>query len=227
MFEPKKYFTAARKEYIEKPLKKLHFKRYKTSTIARLTDDNIFQFIEFQKSIYGGQQFTMNIAMRPLYCLNEYLTLSPGRRLGNLAYGKDTWWNYSDEEKGEKSFLEIALLIDKFVIPFFEATVNASEIIKSYEKDLNNGIKLGWGSIGWVDFDFGHIYLKAGDKINSINHFDNCYNIFINDNRDWAQKVANECLEIKNIIEKGQIAIENYLTNTILKSKQNLKLTDW
>ena len=49
MFDSKKYFLQARKEFIETPLKELGFKKYKSAFVARLTTDNVFQFIDFQK----------------------------------------------------------------------------------------------------------------------------------------------------------------------------------
>ncbi|PKK37565.1 hypothetical protein BWI96_06820 [Siphonobacter sp. SORGH_AS_0500] len=85
-FDAKKYFTKARRQYIEEPLKEFGFKKYKSSVVARLTSGNVFQFLDFQKSAYGGQNFTVNVAIRPLFSHNdEYLTLLPGNRLGLMA----------------------------------------------------------------------------------------------------------------------------------------------
>lgn len=233
-FDAKKYFTKARRHYIEEPLKALGFKKYKTSVIARLTTDNVFQFLDFQKSWYGGQNFTINACIRPLFSRNyEYLTLRPGNRLGSMSekLKSDIWWNYSTQEQGDKSFSEIIDIILETAIPFFDATKTSKEIISSYEKDSLEKTKLGervqWGTMGWKDFDFGHIYLQAGQIENAIKHFNSCYEIFGKDDRDWAQDAAKECLEIKHIIELGQPEIDNYLADTINDSKQKLKLVAW
>jgi Domain of unknown function (DUF4304) len=66
-FDAKKYFTKARRQYIDDPLKVLGFKRYKSSALARLTSGEVFQFLNFQKSAYGGQNFTVNVSLRPLF----------------------------------------------------------------------------------------------------------------------------------------------------------------
>lgn len=234
MFEPKKYFTTARRQYIESPLKELGFKKYKTAFIARMTNDNVFQFLDFQKSAYGGEQFTLHVTIRPMYCPHEdYLTLLPGNRLGSMATNgkKDKWWNYSTEEEANSSFVEIYNLLTKYAIPFFNSTMTSNDIIKSYEKNIFGvnkfGNKVEWGTIGWENYDLGHIYLKAGHNKKAIKQFDLCYKEFINDDRDWAQSAAKECMDIKTIINSGQMSIDKYLDDTIKESKQNLKLTEW
>ena len=233
-FDAKKYFTKARRHYIEEPLKALGFKRYKTSVIARLTTDNVFQFLDFQKSSYGGQNLTINACIRPLFSRNhEYLTLLPGNRLGLMSekLKVDKWWNYSTQEQGDQSFSEIIEVIFETAIPFFDATKTSKEIISSYEKNFLGKSKFDkyvqWGTMGWEDFDFGHIYLQAEQIKNAIKHFNSCYDIFGKDDRDWAQEASKKCLEIKHIIELGQPEIDKYLADTVNGSKQKLKLTDW
>ena len=229
MFEPEKYFTTARRAYIELPLKELGFKKYKTAFIGRMTDDNVFQFLDFQKSAHGGEQFTLNVTMRPMYCPHEdYLTLLPGNRLGSMATNgkQDKWWNYSTEVEANSSFMEIFNLLTKHAIPFFNATMTSYDIVKSYEKNIF-GSKVGWGTVGWENYDLGHIYLKAGDNKNAIKQFDTCYKGFSKDDRYWAQSAAKECVDIKTIINSGQTSIDKYLADTIKESKQNLKLTKW
>jgi len=229
MFEPKKYFNTARRKYIELPLKELGFKKYKTSSLGRMTDDNVFQFIDFQKSAYGGEQFTLNVTIRPMYCPHEdYLTLLPGNRLGSMATNgeQDLWWNYSSEVEGNSSFTEIFDLLNKHAIPFFDSTMRSHDIIKTYEKNIF-GKKVQWGTIGWENYDIGHIYLKAGDNKKATIQFDNCYKVFRSDDRDWAQNAAKECLDIMTVISSGQTSIDKYLGDMIKESRQNLKLTEW
>jgi hypothetical protein len=109
VFDEKKYFTTARRAFIDNPLKELGFKPYKTSFLGRLTDDNVFQVIDFHKYKFGGQ-FTINITIRPMYCPHEdYLTMEPGNRLYSMATNKkgDKWWKYSNEQETNESFKEI------------------------------------------------------------------------------------------------------------------------
>ncbi len=229
----KKHFATARREFIDKPLKELGFKPYKSSILGRLTDDNVFQFIDFHKSKYGGQ-FTIDIAIRPMYCPHEdYLSLLPGNRLYSMATnGKsDKWWTHSTQQETDESFKEIYKLIQDFALPFFDATLTSKQIIKSYERNFLGASKFGkrisWGTIGWEDFDFGHIYLRYGDNKNALKHFNKCFKEFNTDSRDWAQTAAKKCLDIKAIINSGQHNIEQYLVDTIKDSKQKLKLDQW
>ena len=233
-FDAKKFFTKARRHYIEEPLKAVGFKKYKSSVIARLTTGNIFQFLDFQKSSYGRKVFTINVAIRPLFSQNhDYLTLMPGNSLGLMATKSkgDKLWNYSTEIEGNKSFTDLFETIEKYALPFFLSTQSSIEIISSYERNFLGiskfGDRVGWGTIGWEDFDFGHIYLHAGQIKKAIKHFNACYKEFSRDERDWAQAAATKCLEIKQIIELGQPQIEKYLTNNIKDSKEKLKLTEW
>jgi Domain of unknown function (DUF4304) len=233
-FDAKKFFTKARRLYIEEPLKVLDFKKYKSSVIARVTTGDIFQFLDFQKSAYGGQDFTINVAIRPLFCPNhDYLTLLPGNRLGLMSTKskKDIWWNYTTQAEGDKSFVDVFEMTKKYALPFFEATQTSNEIIICYEKNIFGinkfGDRIAWGTIGWEDFDLGHIYLHAGQIKKAIKHFNACYKEFKKDDRDWAQSATTECLKIKDIIASGQFQIDKYITDTIKDSKEKLKLVDW
>jgi hypothetical protein len=233
-FDAKKYFTKARRQYIEEPLKELGFKKYKSSVVARLSAGNIFQFLDFQKSVYGGQNFTVNVAFRPLFSHNdECLTLLPGNRLGLMATKSksDKWWNYTPEIEGNTNFADLFDKIKKYAIPFFDSTQNSKDIITSYEKNFLGINKFGdrveWGTVGWKDFDLGHIYLQAGQIKKAFKHFNDCYKEFSLDDRDWAKAAAKKCLEIMHIIELGHSQIDNYLTGTIKDSKEKLKLVDF
>jgi hypothetical protein len=233
-FDAKSFFTKARKLYVETPLKELGFRKYKSSVIARLTSGDVFQFLDFQKAAYGGQSFTINVAIRPLFCQNyNYLILNPGNRLGNMSkdYKRDKWWYYKTKEEGNKSFIDVFNQIEKYVIPFFEATMSSEEIISSYQKNIFGiskfGDRVSWGTIGNLDFELGHIYLHTGQINKAINHFDACYKEFKKDDRGWAQNKASECLKINNIITSGQPHIDKYISDTIKNSKENLNLLDW
>ena len=233
MDDIKKYLNKSRKILLDYPLKEFGFKPYKSSVLARLTNDDIFQFINIHKYRYGGQ-FTVEIAIRPLYCPHDdYLTMLPGNKLFSIATkGKsDKWWPNTTEIETDESLKDVLKLICEYAMPFFDSTKTSKDIIKSYEKNFLGINKFGnsicWGTTGWENFDFGHIYLKAGDKRNSVKHFDSCYKEFKKDNRDWAQIAAKKCLEIKEIINAGQTEIEKYLEQTIIQSKTNLNLNEW
>lgn len=197
-----------------------------------MTDDEVFQSISFIKSRYGGENFKVAISIRPMYCPHaDYLPSLPGNSLRSIATKSDENWNYSTETDGNKSFKEIVELIDKYAIPIFNSTENSFEIISCYERNIFGQRKFGnkiiWGTQGWENFDFGHIYLRAGDKSKSIRQFKKCYREFSADKRDWAQIAAKDCLKIIEIIKQGDDFIKDYLVDTIKTSKENLKLEKW
>lgn len=233
-FEAEKYFVKAKQQYVEEPLIPLGFKKYNKTVIARLTAGKVFQFLDFQKSVHGGQKFLVNVAFRPLFAPNsDHLGLLPGNRLGLMETKSkiDKWWNYTSEIEGDASFTDLFDKIRKYAIPFFGATQNSKDIIASYEKNflgINKfGERVSWGTVGWEDFDMGHVYLHAGQLKKATKHFNECYSEFSRDERDWAQRAASECLEIKRIIELGQSEVDKYLADTINSSTQRLKLSDW
>lgn len=229
MSDPKKYFTAARKKFIDSPLKEPGFKKYKTAFIGRLTEDGVFQFLNFEKSAHGGEQFAVDVAIRPMYCRNEsYLTLLPGNRLGAMATdgGSDKWWNYSTQEKALASFTEIAALLHEYALPFFDATTTSRGIIEAHEKKTF-GDKVRWGTSGWGDYDLAHVYLRAGEEEKALAHFDAAHEKFSLDEREWAQCAARECLAMKPLIAAGRACIDRYVAGRIEESKTKLKLGDW
>lgn len=233
MEDMNQHFNKSRKVLLDNPLKEFGFKPYKSSVLARLTSDDVFQFINIDKHRHGGQ-FTIEIAIRPLYCSNEsFLSMLPGNRLYSMVTKgiNDKWWPNTSKIETDESFREVFKLICEFAMPFFDSTKTSKDIIKSYEKNflgINKfGNRISWGTLGWENFDFGHIYMRVGDKKKAIKHFDFCYKEFIKDNRDWAQHAAMKCIELKEIINAGETEIEKYLEQTIIRSKNNLKLTEW
>lgn len=232
MFDPKKYYRISLANLVELPLKQFGFKFFDKNSICRMTDDEVFQSISFIKSRYGGENFKVAISIRPMYCPHaDYLPSLPGNSLRSIATKSDENWNYSTETDGNKSFKEIVELIDKYAIPIFNSTENSFEIISCYERNIFGQRKFGnkiiWGTQGWENFDFGHIYLRAGDKSKSIRQFKKCYREFSADKRDWAQIAAKDCLKIIEIIKQGDDFIKDYLVDTIKTSKENLKLEKW
>lgn len=234
-FNGKNFFSKARQSYIETPLKELGFRKYKSATVARLTKGNVFQFLNFQKAAYGGQSFNVNVAIRPLFCVNNnYLVLSPGNSLGELSkdYKRDKWWYYRTKEEGDRSFVDVFNQLEKYAIPFFEATETSAEIINASRKNIFGVSKFGdrvsWGILGGrKNFDFGHICLHNGQIDKAIKHFTACNKEFKKDERDWARNIAFESLKINNIIKSGQSHIDQYISDTIRNSKVNLNLIDW
>lgn len=233
MDEINKYFKSARREHIDKHLLSFGFKSYGTSYLARLTSGNILQLINFLKYRFGGQ-FKIEIAIRPMFCPHDnYLTLLPGNSLYGMATNNksDKWWKSTTKEEIDESLKDIHNLIHQFALPFFEATTNSCDILTSYKKNIFGKSKFGnkicWGTEGWENFDFAHIYLHEDDRSNALKQIQKAYKEFQSDDREWAKVAASKCLEIMKIIHSGHSEINQYLEQTTRISKHNLKLENW
>ena len=232
MADTKKYFKNSLVEKISSPLKEFNFKFYDKLTIGRMTSDEIFQSISFTKSPYDTYFFNAHFTIRPMYCPNEdYFVTMPGNSFIALTKNKKEFWNYTTETNCDESFNEISEIIMKIVLPIFDLTTNSNQVISSYEKNIFGqrkfGNKIEWGTIGWENFDIGHIYLRAGNRAKAINQLKKSYKIFKSDDRDWAKIASERCLELIELIDKDNNEIENYIRNVIETSKANLKLDNW
>jgi tetratricopeptide (TPR) repeat protein len=232
MSDKKKYINNGWKSIVETALLPYGFRVYDKDTLARLTHGDIFQFIILNKHRHI-ETFTFDVAIRPLFCDNNTLTLRPGNRLGRMVTnGKlDTWWNGETIEEAEKSFAEVLQHIKNYVLPFFNNTRTSEEILQAYKKNFlgqrrfKNQIE--WGTSGYDHFDFAHIYLQAGDVKKSMEELEKCYLVSSQDERGWSQDFAQQCLQLKKLIQSGELAIETYLREKIKKSKENLELENW
>lgn len=225
-------FSKAKKELILQPLAKLGFKAYKSTAVARLAGDGVFQYISFHKYRFGGQ-FKVVAAIRPLYCYNDDdLSQQPGNTLPALAGMRDNfWWKFASEAVTNQSFTEVSGLVQKYALPFFEATTTSADIIKASRRNIfgrtSFGNRVDWGAKGWNNFDFGHMYLKNGDNANAIKQFTKCSKEFRRDGRDWALCIAQKCTHAKDVILSGQPGIDQYLKDTVEDSKIKLKIANW
>ncbi|MBS1755092.1 MAG: DUF4304 domain-containing protein [Ferruginibacter sp.] len=228
----KKNINQGWKLFVEPALRPYGFKVYDNNTLGRLTHGNVFQFLILNKHRHI-ETFTFDVAIRPLFCDNNTLTLRPGNRLGRIVTnGKlDTWWNGETAEEADKSFAEVLLHIKNYVIPFFNNTRTSEEILQSYKKNFLGQRRfknqIAWGTSGYDHFDFAHIYLQAGEVKKSIEELEKCYSVSSEDERDWSQAFAQQCLQLKKLIQSGELAIETYLREKVKKSKENLKLENW
>jgi len=234
MSNASKHYRQLIKNTVLEPLSSLGFKLYGKDNICRMTEDGVFQVISFVKSTYGEGDFDIWISIRPMYCPHEdYLTSLPGNDLYRMAtnnrHGK--YWSYATEAAADESFKEIPVLLNKYALPFFEVTKNCNGIISCYEKNFFGRRKFGsrieWGTEGWESYDFGHIYLRAGETRKCLAQLRKCCTEFKTDTREWAQTAARECLRIKQLVKAGQPGITKYLEAVIKDSKQKLKLENW
>jgi len=212
-------------QYIAKPLSIANFKRYKSSNIARIAGDSIFQVLNFQKEAYGGKEFTVNVAIRPLYVPHEVLSLQPGNRLGYFSRGCDRWWNYKTPNRADMNFQEVnGILIEK-VIPMFDVLSSSESLLNEY---LNNEFPIELPSSDcWKKYDLAHINLQLGNYDESKELFLNAQKSFMEVGFEWALKVAKKCESTLLLFDKGNESLTEYLKVCVEESKKNLGLIDF
>ncbi len=233
-FDPKKSFNQGFKD-IAKTLEKFGFKRYKSSFLARIVDEDIFQFIWFHKSAYGSTSgFTVEPAFNLLYTPDLSMPLLPGARLGWFYGAGEKWWHYDNEEQSKDSFAEVQDKLLTYVMPWFEANNNSEKIKKTYEERTEQDKKLGFEWLGGEGMPFVYLKLKDLEKVEKqilvrIKIIeDYCKNI--DESPEQAKKYIEESWipELRKLSDdKNSNEIDAYLAKNIKNKKEYLKITDW
>jgi hypothetical protein len=219
---PDTYFRKALTKWIAKPFKEYGFYRHKTANIGRITNDSIFQFLNFQKEAYGDKTFTVNVAVRPLFIPHEHLSLQPGQRIGYLKYGYDKWWEFKSESSADFSFEEVNHIIFDSVLKWFNETRDTSGLINLYtDKKQENIIPT---SLSWRYYDLGHLYAKNQQYDKALEAIEIALNYFSLHPYDWCKEACKKCETLINILNKGQSEVDDYLKNCEEFSRKNLGL---
>lgn len=113
-------FKRYKKEMIDDLLLSNGFCKYKTNAYVRLNNIGLLEYIDLQKERYGSKTFCVNFAAMPLYCVDKYIIVSFGDRLGTYISGKDVWWDYASENVAKASFENVSIAIEKYVFPWFQ-----------------------------------------------------------------------------------------------------------
>lgn len=226
----KKYYKKAFTEILLQPLKEHGFTRYKNSHIARISNNEILQLINFQKSAYGEGLFTVNISVRPLYIQHEHLILEPGGRLGEFLFGTDKWWQYRSEKETQNSFYEVKDAIEKKVLPWYEQNNSSENIVKYQEKVSSPKIRFSFRKHFhepiWKPDDFGYVALRVKNYtlakknfIQEVNELKKTKEI------EWCKQKIELLHGFIQLIEKNLFQeIDNILNENLKSSLMNLKL---
>ncbi|MBQ9983564.1 MAG: DUF4304 domain-containing protein [Lachnospiraceae bacterium] len=113
-------FKRYKREIIDDLLLGNGFYKYKTNAYVRLNNIGLLEYVDLQKERYGSKTFCVNFAAMPLYCVNKYIIVSLGGRLGTYISGKDVWWDYASENVAKASFENVSMAIEKYMFPWFE-----------------------------------------------------------------------------------------------------------
>lgn len=219
---------------VAKSFLQLHgFKQYGKDGFGRITHDQVFQFFVFNVHRHTNT-FTLDIGIRPMYCENQkYLVLRPGNRLGKLATknGLDTWWPSDTDELREKSLIEVLRLFQESVLPFYNSTRTSVDIIKSCQKNFLGKNKFGdrvrWGTPGYECYDFGYIYLQAGEYKKASKEFEKCLKMIDATSIESESEQSEEYQKLILLCKMGKSDINVFLQKQIQISLTNLNLENW
>lgn len=220
----KKCFT----KWIVVDLKDEGFKRMKTNSVARITDDLILQFINFHKGPSKSRTFNVHVAIRPLYIPHEKAELSPGKRLDWIIYDKSSWWSLRDEKSIEESFMDINNNIHKYVLPMFDKLKNTNDIITEflnnrYNLNIADNILSRYKDLGYMymhEHDFASSKKCFEDALKDLNYFSE---IHPNVNFTLMEKSFNSLL---SVLSNSDDEISMYLDNCLRISRENLGIKD-
>ncbi|ANE51688.1 DUF4304 domain-containing protein [Flavisolibacter tropicus] len=148
------------------------FKSYKTFILYRTTDNDLLQFLSFQKGASSlSNQMTINIVQKGLFAPGcSFDTLQPGNRIGQFAKTeKDKWWYCDDANKVQEGVAEIKYILYNSVLPFFEFSKESHNISELVTADKYAFI---W-YIPSTFVDKGYFFLKAGLYKEAIQWWEN------------------------------------------------------
>ncbi|MCH5262285.1 MAG: DUF4304 domain-containing protein [Lachnospiraceae bacterium] len=143
-------FKKYSKDIVGKYLKEQGFYKWKTNSYVRRNNIDLLEYIDLQKERYGSKTFTVNYAIMPLYVPTEYMVIGFGNRLGELINGKDIWWDYANDEIARKSFQNVTVAIQQFVLPWFQHFNNEDSYRKQLKKDIRKSF-CGYDSQMWLE----------------------------------------------------------------------------
>nr|WP_144886972.1 hypothetical protein [Lacibacter cauensis] len=143
----------------------------------------------------------------------------------------DTWWPSDTDEVRERSLTEVLRLFQEYVLPFYDNTRTSVDIVKSCQKNFFGKNKFGdrvsWGSPGYECFDFGYIYLRAGEYEKAAREFERCSKFVSASNYESERQRNEKYLKLIQLCKTAKLEINAYLQNQIQNSLSNLKLDNW
>jgi hypothetical protein len=201
------------KTEIKNLLTDFDFMAYKSSTLYKVTEEGILQFISFQKGVQSlNQQMTINVVLQGLFCPTcSFDLLQPGGRIGSFSNSKsDKWWFCNTEDNTKQSVTEIKECILKYLLPFFDRTVTVESLCDLID---NKEFSFIWTN-PYTFIDKGFFYLKG-------NQFDKALVTF---QSNQPSKVA-KFKTIKRLVEEHDYdAIKRILLDNTNHSKAKLTI---
>lgn len=152
-------------------LKRQGFEQRGASTFYRVTLDELLQRVAFQAGVQSRKgKLTLNFTLQGLFCPGcSFDVLQPGGRIGSLSPNtSDLWWDYHTAEHSERSSREIIDFLDKYLLPFFDATRDIDGVCRTMH---DQAYQFLWsGSFGFIEQ--GYFLLKAGRFREAVSIFE-------------------------------------------------------
>jgi hypothetical protein len=158
------------KKEIEFTLREFGFKFYGSSSLFRLTQSDLLQFLYFQKGVSSlNEKCTINVVQQGLFVPGcSFDVLQPGGRIGAFTQeARDKWWHCNTSEAAFIALPDIKAMILNGVIPFFDLGVEETKLLDIIDNDQYNFI---WGNDPTF-VDKGYFYLKCGQYDKAMNTF--------------------------------------------------------
>jgi len=189
------------------------FKSYKPATLYRTTNNDLLQFVSFQKGVSSlSNQMTINIVQKGLFAPScSFDTLQPGSRIGEFINAeKDKWWYCDDSSKMQESVAEVKKILLEGVLPFFDFSKETQNIPELLTADK-------YAFLWWIPSTFvdkGYFFLKAGQYTEAIQLWEN----------HQPSKVP-KFKTLRNLVSQGQYAeVDKILAENGRMAKAKLKI---
>ena len=211
-------FKRCKKEILDAYMKEKGFSKHNTANYARLNDIGLIEYVNLQKEARGSRTVTLNISLFPLYAPHPFITIGFGERIGELAGGRDFWWDYKDADTAKLSFENIVSALEECVMPWFARYNNET----LYEEDLHiEKYRIGHHAIIWRT----HLHIKNHDIEGANCYLDSVSSIPFHHGAAESQKLDRDAkIKEMKLLLNGLDNIDQYISAVKSQNIEKLKL---
>ncbi len=217
----KKTFNKLVKVTLKSFAKENDFKITKSTIFTRVLNDTL-NVISFD---YGKSGFTCDIAVQPLYIVDEVINLSFGNRISRFDNNLKERWDYGTEDDVEYSLCDIRKLLEDVALKWFEETGSPTGIIKFIEEGKANDPKYMVGFPPMQKSLFlGYSYAYIGDYQKSERVLSSLLNELDKDSRPWVNQIKEQVMLLKATFKESDDSVKTLLEDNIQETKKMLKV---
>jgi hypothetical protein len=153
--------TSATTKYLNPLLRDAGFKRYSNRSFAKISNNEVFQYLDLQMSAYGGKDFAVNFCTILMTRRQEFIGSTTFKRLPR-GLSHEGWWSALSHDSAYQSMQEICEKVTTVAVPWFESTSSASGLAIELEK-----MKVHMHPNPHTFFELGCCYATTGDLGNA------------------------------------------------------------